>query len=248
VLIDTTFDFRSDSGGRDPDRFSPTLHRYHELLWSRPLPTGRRFELTDARPASYLVHRSDLGEFHLSSDAIIATYRNARGRAVVEQLPESEVEAFAALGCTMGGMIVFPSNRVGGMMTINGHRGFHRAVADRFDLTLECIRRHYLGEPSPLAETLLRYRGFFALFGDFAGYVDHFLLQDLVSEHGTAVKPFLAFDDFTTQAVPRDVATYVEFRDRSMEFIRARNRRIDALAASLQEALRPEPGLSCRHG
>jgi hypothetical protein len=37
-LIDTSFDFRIDSAGRDPDKYSPTLRRYHRLLWSKPLP------------------------------------------------------------------------------------------------------------------------------------------------------------------------------------------------------------------
>ncbi|WP_113903400.1 DUF6994 family protein [Brevibacterium celere] len=36
--------------------------------------------------------------------------------------------------------------------TINGARGLHPRIVDRFDLTLECIRRHYRGEPSPLAD------------------------------------------------------------------------------------------------
>lgn len=30
--IDITFDFRSDAGGKDPDAYSPTLRRYHQLL------------------------------------------------------------------------------------------------------------------------------------------------------------------------------------------------------------------------
>ena len=68
--------------------------------------------------------------------------------------------------------MVFPSNRVDGKMTINGARGFLRRVADRMDLTLESIRRHYRGEPSPLGATLARYADFFALFEDFGGYVD----------------------------------------------------------------------------
>lgn len=59
--IDTSFDFRSDSRlGRDPDSDSPTLRRYHRLLWSKPLPSGRPFELVDTRPGGYLYHRSDL--------------------------------------------------------------------------------------------------------------------------------------------------------------------------------------------
>ena len=40
MLIDTTFDVRTDAGGRDPDRYSATLRRYHRLLWSKPLPGG----------------------------------------------------------------------------------------------------------------------------------------------------------------------------------------------------------------
>lgn len=30
--IDVTSDFRRDSAGRDPDTWSPTLGRYHEIL------------------------------------------------------------------------------------------------------------------------------------------------------------------------------------------------------------------------
>lgn len=54
--IDVTFDFRSDTPpGMDPDARSPTLRRYHRLLWSKPLPSGRAFELDDALPASICI-------------------------------------------------------------------------------------------------------------------------------------------------------------------------------------------------
>jgi hypothetical protein len=43
---------------------------------------------------------------------------------------------------TMGGMMLFPSNVVEGKMTINGARGCHPRLKDRFDLTVECIRLH----------------------------------------------------------------------------------------------------------
>ena len=36
----------------------------------------------------------------------------------------------------------------------------------------------------------------------------------------------MPFEDFSSPAVPRDVATYMEFRRRSMLFVEARNRRI----------------------
>lgn len=59
TMIDTTFDFRTDSGGRDPDAHSPTLRRYHQRLWSRPLPSGTMFVLDDTTPGEYLHHQSD---------------------------------------------------------------------------------------------------------------------------------------------------------------------------------------------
>ena len=40
MYIDTTFDFRTDSRGKDPDSYSPTLKQYHRHLWSKALPTG----------------------------------------------------------------------------------------------------------------------------------------------------------------------------------------------------------------
>jgi hypothetical protein len=125
-------------------------------------------------------------------------------------------------------MMVFPSNQVGRKPTINVMRGFlSRSIADRMDLTLECVRRHYLGQASPLSDTLGRYREFFDLFEDFAGYVSYFLLDDLV-ENGR-VRFFAPFDDFQGRATPADVPSYVDYRQASIEFVTARNQRIARL-------------------
>jgi hypothetical protein len=223
------FDFRTDTPfGEDPDSHSSTLRRYHQLLWSKPLPGGDPFDLHADKWGAYLYHRSELGEFFLSSDAVIPTFSH-KCRRIISQLPEGEFEAFYTLGYTIGGMMIYPSNKVDGMLTINGARGFHPRISDRFDLTLECIRRHYIGEPSPLAETLGRYRDFFAVFGNFPGYVDFFLLQDLVTADRLAVKFCMPFEDFKTPAVPQGIDAYNEYRRLSMDFIAARNRRIDNL-------------------
>lgn len=65
--IDTRFDFRTDAGGRDPDTWSPTLCQYHQLLWSKPLPSGILFALTPtSRPPYYFRHSSSVGNFVLS--------------------------------------------------------------------------------------------------------------------------------------------------------------------------------------
>jgi hypothetical protein len=127
--------------------------------------------------------------------------------------------------------MVFPGNRVDGKQTINQARGFNGSIADRFDLTLECIRRHYSGRESPLSSTLSRYSDFFALFDDFRGYVSFFLLDDLVTDR-LGVRFFMPFDDFRPPSVPRDLAVYKEYRHRSIEFIEARNHRIRLLHGS----------------
>jgi hypothetical protein len=143
MQIDTTFDFRSDAGGKDPDKYSPTLRRYHQLLWSGPLPNGLSFDLSITTPGAYLYHRSQLGEFFLASDSVIHSYRQWKStQVVIESIPSYELDEFQASSYTIGGMMVFPGNRVDGKLTINGARGFIRSIADRMDLTLECIRRH----------------------------------------------------------------------------------------------------------
>ena len=160
--IDITFDFRSDTPGwpkRDPDTHSPTLRRYHQLLWSKPLPSGAPFELDVTTPGVYLhprselVHpRSELGKFGLSSDAVIPSFSRApdkKLKPIFDQIPDADTEEFNRIGYTIGGMMVWPGYKVDGKMTINQARGFHPRIRDRFDLTLESIRRHYLDEPSP---------------------------------------------------------------------------------------------------
>ena len=150
--IDVTFDFRSDTPGypnlkKDPDVLSPTLRRYHKRLWSKPLPSGVVFELVDTTPGVYLHHRSQLGEFWLASDAVIPTFWKEPSLShIINADSIEEREAFLRIGYTIGGMMVFPGNRVGRKMTFNGARGFHPRIKDRFDLSVECIRRHYRNE------------------------------------------------------------------------------------------------------
>jgi hypothetical protein len=232
VLIDTTFDFRTDARGKDPDTWSPTLCRYHRLLWSKALPSGTLFDLVpSSRPPYYFRHTSAVGDFILSSDAFVPTYtRYGVPKEVIEQLPTHENAHFNTIGYTIGGLILWPANRVDGKWTINQARGCLRStIGDRMDLTLECIRRHYRSEPSPLGVVLARYADFFAAFTDFRHYVDFWLLQDMATDDYAAVRFFTPFDDFRSRAIPRSPETYVEYRRRSIEFIEARNGRIARL-------------------
>mgnify|MGYP001371310595 FL=1 len=209
-LIDINFLVDSDVPlGKDPDKYSPTLRRYHKLLWSKPLPNGLDFNLTDTTTRVYLHHKSELGEFFLSSDSIGHTYSRRNDMSyIVNQIPPHEIEVFFHICSTVGGYIVFPSNRVDNKMTINQSRGVNYKIKDRFDLTLECIRRHYFNEDSPLSYTLEIYSDFFNLFEDFQGYVNFFLLQDLVNDDYSSIKFCTAFVSFDNSALPINVQEY----------------------------------------
>jgi hypothetical protein len=228
-IIDKNFSFHSDSYSKDPDTNSPTLKEYHKILWSKPLPNGRLFELRDDKVGIYLYHNSELGEFSLGSDAISHSYKyHKRKQWLTRQIPEAVNEVYSA-GCTIGAYIIFPNNKIDNKQTINGARGCNGKIDDRFDLTLECIRRFYLGLASPLHDVLLRYQDFFGLFRDFRGYVDFFLLQDLVTDNYMQIKFYLPFDNFMSAPNFRGVNDYLVYQKRVIDFINKRNDRIDKM-------------------
>jgi hypothetical protein len=223
--IDITFDFRRDTPeGKDPDSHSKTLLQYHKKLWSKPLPSGVRFELDDTMSGHYLHHQSAVGEFSLSSDAVIPTFK--WNNQIQSWIPEMELNAFNAQGYTIGGMMVFPRNRIDGKWTINQARGCTPRIGDRFDLTLECIRRHYINGKSPFTDVLARYTAFFNLFADFRGYVEFFLLQDLVSDDYTTVQISKPYDNFSGSPIPNSAAEYRAYESDALAFIKSRNQRI----------------------
>ena len=227
MIIDVNFNFYLDTPkGKDPDSYSDTLRRYHKLLWNKPLPNGTVFNL-DLKTPKILHHKSQLGEFYLSSDSLAHDYSKWKSTDhIIKKIPKTEIENFFNLGCTIGGYTIFPSNRVDKQMTINGSRGINKKIKDRFDLTLECIRRFYLNEDSPLLETLSRYKDFFKLFDDFKGYVDFFLFQDLVQSNYSSINYFLPSNNFNNSPIPNDIQEYKVYRKNMTEFINKRNKRI----------------------
>lgn len=227
--IDVNFDTRTDAGTGDPDKTSRTLRSFHQLLWSKELPSGEFFTL-EARPASYLVHDLPQGPLFLASDSISNSLRSQKRRAeLIAQISSSQLDEFQRLGSTIGAKTLFPGKRVAGNPTINVARGFNPLIGDRMDLTVECIRRHYQKEPNPLEATLNGNSEFFRLFEDFEGYVSFFLLQDLVD--GKSIKFYLPFVDFAAgKVLPTTVDEYHQYMEATMDFVEARNARIQAWA------------------
>ena len=236
--IDVIFDFTSDTpyywdgfwnnelgySKRDPDSKSPMLRKYHQILWSRELPCGEKMELTDGKSRYYLKWK----DFYFGSDSILVSFRHSDKKPLLDEVKEkvsdykSFVEKYVRDFYTIGGMIIFPQRR----FSLNCARGCHQRIRDRWDLTLECIRRYYQGEDSPLYKSLLKDKAFFDLFVDFKGYVDFFFLQDCVSEDYRKVNLWLDNDFFEKNPVPQNADEYLTFIGKEYDFLKKRNRRI----------------------
>lgn len=226
------------------------------------LPNRRRLELQPERGGLRDVTH---GEF-LSSDAAVPVWerwREVQGfHAEVQQrlqaLGRGTVHDLGWRLYDMGGMILFSGLQVDRLWTINQAKGCTRArIADRLDLTLECIRLYYefllhraeveapLPEgyalSNPLGPVLHRYRSFFEMFRSFEGYVDFWMLNDLVVEGD--VRPQVAFMlprvssdpyDFTREvALPADADAYCSYLLAADDFVDKRNRRMAQVVADL---------------
>lgn len=230
MKIDTAYNFQKEVGTLDPDKYSATLQEYHRLLWSKPLPNGKLFQLSKVS-GNRLYHKSEIGEFYLSSDRVVPSFsRWKRMESLIVKVPKEELEQFNNLAETIGGIVIWPSDRIDGMPTINAERGFNRRICDRIDLTIECIRRLYLEESSPMTNTLNRYGRFFEIFGDFKGYIDFFLLHDLVTTDYTKVNIAPPFINFETQPIPQTVSEYMAYIEHMARFVQARNKKIEQYA------------------
>lgn len=229
MKIDITYNFQAETEPLDADRYSPTLQEYHRILWSKRLPNGNVFKL-EKISNNRLYHKSDLGEFYLSSDRAIPTFSKwKKMEHIISQIPKKKLNNFINLTETIGGIVIWPSNRIGKDQTINGARGFNSLISDRLDLTIECIRRYYLNQESPLYDIFKKYDDFFRLFEDFKGYVDFFLLQDFVNSDYTKVNIAVPFDNFKSIPVPKTVDEYIGYMNYTEGLIKARNRRIEKL-------------------
>lgn len=239
-MIDVTFDFTTDSpnywngfwerneglgsGGSDPDISSPTLQKYHKELWSRKLPNGEMMDLKIGFGTEYLTWK----DFRFGSDSIIVSFRYKRYRHILNQVMEhledykNYYEDFLRKSYTIGGSIIFPKHQ----SSMNQNRGTNGFICDRWDLTLECIRRYYSGETSPLHETILADIAFYELFVDFKGYVDFFYLQDCVTEDYSHVQIWCGDTRFIETGLPKTVDEYFEYINKELDFLNKRNKRI----------------------
>jgi hypothetical protein len=242
-VFDTSFDYKTDTPSRtkpDAGKDSQMLRADHELLWTKELPlSGDIFaaRLT-TRKDRYLIFTDANKEKHCyGSDPITSSYttwveeKNPRSRALVDAIAGLDDEQRARYlnpPYTIGSAMIWPV-RTKDYWTMNRARGARLLIADRMDLTLECIRRHYAREPgSPLADSTTAYADFFKLFGTFKGFVEFFHFEDLITPGSDyqKIEYFLRPNNFKRSGTPVTTLEYIEYRENVLAFIEKRNSRM----------------------
>ncbi len=236
--IDVSFDFTSDSpgywdnfwengnglghGNCDPDAVSQTLRSYHQQLWSRKLPCGKHMELE--RPKNDYLR---WGDMYFGSDSITNSFRYDYYPLIGEimRTPDyrQKMENYMHRTYTIGGMMIFPVHRY----SFNQARGMNAKIRDRWDWSLECIRRFYASESSPLTKQMKSDAEFYKLFVDFQGFVKFFYLQDCITEDGK-ISMWTEGVPFERPAFPQSVDEYWRFIQHEIDFVEKRNMRIAA--------------------
>ena len=217
-MIDVDFDFQADSHGKDPDSASETLKSYHQFLWSKTLPNGQMLKLSKGK--GFYLKWNDM---YFGSDSITCSFHWQLKEMVAKKIPDFDNFKIDYWHKTyrIGGTIIFPQLK----WSMNQARGCHKRICDRWDLTLECIRRFYKGECTPLDKALVKSKSFFDLFLDFKGYVDFFLLQDCIDENYN-VKFWLNTTLFETNPMPKTFESYLNWVQSQIDFVNQRNKRI----------------------
>ena len=231
-LVDVSKTFLSDTPeGKDPDKASKLCQTYHKLLWSRQLPNGEFMNLEYGKSGSYLVWKN----FDFGSDSIIASFRWDNNQELINEVKskitnyDQWMKDYSRKDYTIGGVMIFPKRPMG----INPARGMNQYIKDRFDLTLECIRRYYNNEDSPLYNVLLKDKEFFDLFIDFKGFVDYFFLNDLVTGDYKHIKFLIGNGEFVKNPIPKTFDEYMTWMNKQQEFLEARNKRVKEYIESI---------------
>ncbi len=188
------------------------------------MPNGEVMKLEQGKGLYYLTWK----DFDFGSDSIIVELRYKKYQHIIDKVAEIVgdldlyYEKLLCRSYSIGGMIIFPKH----VNSMNQRRGMDDKISDRWDLTLECIRRHYAREESPLTSIIESDNDFYDLFVDFKGYVDYFFLQDCVSDDYSSVDIWCGDASFRKSGLPETIDDYFEFIRKEHDFLDKRNERI----------------------
>ena len=131
---------------------------------------------------------------------------------------------------TIGGFILFPRHDC----SINQRRG-RRPIDDRFDLTLECIRRMYENcfptGSNPLFDISKEDKEYFEMFGSFENYTKFFCLDKSWVKEGKVLnllnnEPLEEWDFNQQEPLPQNSEEWWTFYRNIMNRLDARNQQI----------------------
>lgn len=206
----------------DVDIHSKTLREYHRILWGRQLPNGTVFDLKN--DSHYLSFKG----MHFGSDSISSSFRYKSYMSMFEQIKKAVPDYqgfyknYLSQTNTIAGFVIFPKHPG----SMNQCRGTRVSISDRWDITLDCIRRFYLRENNPLSDVFENDRQFYEMFVDFKGYVDFFFLNDGVSDDYSSVDKWAHWPSPGQSALPLTCEEYFQYIDRELDFIKKRRERI----------------------
>ena len=216
-------------GGSDPDSRSKKLRDFHQLLWNKKLPNGQMMYLEKGTMSNYLIWNG----MRFGSDSIVTQHRYKKCEKVIREVenivPNYKEYVIQVLRetYTIGGMIIFPKIR----NSMNQLRGTNPMIRDRWDLTLECIKRYY-EQPdntesnyNPLWNAINNSKNFFELFVDFQKYIEFFLLQDYLDSNGS-VTLFFPHKSFCDDPLPKTAEEYIQNIEMQRNIVKKRNKRI----------------------
>ena len=182
----------------DPDATSKKLYEAHEFLCKLQ---GLKVSISEDNDYELVIDGKNI---RLSSDSIMSIYWHWSGKRypyknmqeIIEKIsselqkkseynkrniPFKEfIKSYLQKANTIGGFVVFPKHY---LPTVNTERGRSGKIRDRFDLTLECIRRayqygdFYCEDDNPLFGISEEDKEFFRMFGSFENYAKFFCLN-----------------------------------------------------------------------
>lgn len=190
------------SEAQDPADFSAKLAQYQILLYTKPLPSGGFLKLR-ANKFNQVEAELPSGESILltSMPLIHQACFEADNHELLSKLPQSQVDIMLRTLVTSGNYMLIPAQ------PLNGYRldDFRKnpRIGNRIDLYLECVRRQYAGEPSPLDDILNPFKPWFELFLSFKQFVEFFYLGNLYDPKLKKIHFFKTFDpDFPINLDP----------------------------------------------
>ncbi len=206
----------------DPCDDSLFLKKSIRKMFSRPLPNGQTMELEETSSGFRW------NDFRFGIDTVVPSFFSTRNRNLSKAYALSEtdfrdsVSEYIRETDLLGAYTIYPVHANSLIQCIYSNN----RIRGRWDFVLECVRRHYSGEDSPLYDCMRRDRLFYDLFVDFNGFIDFFYLNDFINSDGT-VKMLLQTELFEMNPVPRNWDEYKKWFGTNIELVKKRNSRME---------------------